>query len=92
MENIADSADPDGLGFPQLSNEYIVDADPDFIFLADGLTLEDVSARPGWSGMSAVANGLVIPVDPDLSSRWGPRMLYFLEEVATAIEALETTG
>jgi iron complex transport system substrate-binding protein len=35
LENIADAADEDNTGYPQLSPEYIVDADPDLIFLAD---------------------------------------------------------
>src|SRR3546814_2990589 len=37
LENIADAADVDGQsgGYPQLSAEYVIDADPDIIFLAD---------------------------------------------------------
>ena len=35
MVNVADEADPDGaaFGYPQLSSEYVVVADPDIIFL-----------------------------------------------------------
>ena len=32
LENIADTADADGFGYPQLSGEYILEADPDLIF------------------------------------------------------------
>ncbi len=37
MTNVADAADPDGAkgGYPQLSQEALVKADPDTIFLAD---------------------------------------------------------
>ena len=37
LENAADPADADGanFGYPQLNDEYLVDADPDLIFLAD---------------------------------------------------------
>ena len=60
LENIADPADEAGYGFPQLSPEYIIDVDPDLIFLADtlccGQNLETVAERPGWSALSAVAN------------------------------------
>lgn len=90
MVSIADPADPDGFGFPQLSEEFILDADPDYIFLADALygeSIETVAARPGWDQLSAVTGGRVIEVDADISSRWGPRVVEFLE---TIIEALET--
>ncbi|HZB59796.1 MAG TPA: ABC transporter substrate-binding protein, partial [Actinomycetota bacterium] len=33
MENIADAADKEATGYPQLSAEYVVKADPDLIFL-----------------------------------------------------------
>ena len=35
LQNIADQADPDGSGYPQLSQEYIIQSNPDLIFLAD---------------------------------------------------------
>ena len=51
LENIADAIG-DGNPYPQLSAEFIVDADPDLIFLACtkycGETPETVAARPGW--------------------------------------------
>jgi iron complex transport system substrate-binding protein len=88
LVNIADAADPDGFGYPQLSAEYIVDQDPDVILLADagfGESIETLKLRPGWSGLSAIRNGAVIEVDADVSSRWTPRSLGFIREVAEAI-------
>ncbi|MEC9034124.1 MAG: ABC transporter substrate-binding protein, partial [Actinomycetota bacterium] len=52
LENIADPADEQGWGYPQLSPEYIVSANPDLIFLADaiyGESLDTLMERPGWS-------------------------------------------
>ncbi|MDQ4005889.1 MAG: ABC transporter substrate-binding protein, partial [Actinomycetota bacterium] len=50
LRNIADPAD-DGSGYPQLSAEFIVDADPDLIFLADTKCCDQSAAtvadRPG---------------------------------------------
>ncbi|MFT7610422.1 MAG: iron complex transport system substrate-binding protein, partial [Candidatus Aldehydirespiratoraceae bacterium] len=42
LTNIADEADPDGAlgGYPQLSEEFILGADPDLIFLADTIFAE----------------------------------------------------
>ena len=89
MQNIADPADPDGFGYPRLSAEYVIESDPDFIFLADtgfaGQTTETVAARPGWSDMSAVTNGRVISLDDDVASRWGPRVVDFVRAVAGAV-------
>lgn len=91
LTNIADTAEP-GNPYPQLNAEFIVQADPDLIFLADttccGETPETVGARDGWEGISAVANGAVVAIDDDIASRWGPRIVDFIEAVSAAIQAL----
>ncbi len=72
-------------GYPQLSLEQVVAADPAFIILGDsnfGVTPEGVAARPGWGDLSAVENGQVYPFDDNLVSRPGPRMVDGLEELA----------
>ncbi|MGH8874279.1 MAG: ABC transporter substrate-binding protein [Acidimicrobiia bacterium] len=89
LESIADGADPDGTGFPQLSGEAIVAADPDVIFLADtlccGQSPETVAARPGWDTLTAVREGRVVPLGDDVASRWGPRLADLAEVVAAAV-------
>jgi iron complex transport system substrate-binding protein len=89
MQNIADPADPDGFGYPQLSAEYIISADPDFIFLADtkfaGQNPTTVAERPGWAELTAVIEGRVIELDDDIASRWGPRVVDFVRAVADAV-------
>ena len=89
MVNLADPADPDGSGYPQLSGEFILDEDPDLIFLADtkccGQTPETVAERPGWDGLTAVTDGRVIPLDDDVASRWGPRIVELLGDIAAAV-------
>lgn len=90
LENIADGADP-GNSYPQLSAEFVVEADPDFIFLGDseccGQSLETVAARPGWASITAVESGQVIPLDDDIVSRWGPRITEFLALVVEAVSS-----
>ena len=58
LENIADPVGKGSGGYPQLSAEYILEADPDLIFLADtkccGQSPETVAERPGWDELSAV--------------------------------------
>ena len=91
LVNIADEADPDGFGFPQLSEEYIVDSDPNFIFLADTIccaeNADTVAARPGWDGLQAVTAGNVVELNDDIVSRWGPRVVDFIAVIAGAIES-----
>lgn len=87
--NIADPADSDGYGYPQLTEEYIIEADPELIIITDLLayTAADVAARPGWETISAVRNGNILVVNADIASRWGPRLPQF---VSTIVESLTT--
>jgi iron complex transport system substrate-binding protein len=94
LENIADGEDSDGWGYPQLTIEYILDSDPDLIFLADtkccGQTAATVRERPGWGALKAVSSGGVIEMDDDIASRWGPRIVEYVRFVAEAITAIQT--
>lgn len=85
--NIADEADTDQTGYPQLTEEAIIAADPELIVIPSQLsyTPEDVAARPGWAEVSAVRNGNIIVVESDISSRWGPRLPQLVEFVADAL-------
>lgn len=91
LENVADPADEDGSagGYPQLSSEFVVAADPDLIFLADaqfGESAETVAERPGWGILTAVQEGHVYELDSDVASRWGPRVVDFALLVSEALE------
>src|SRR5512138_1019974 len=78
-------------GYPQMSLEQIVAADPNFIILGDatwgGVTPEMVASRPGWENLSAVKNGNVLPFDDNLVSRPGPRLVDGLEQLAKLFHA-----
>src|SRR5699024_4127562 len=78
LHNIADEAD-DGsaAGYPQLSTEYVVEEDTDMIFLAygDEAEVEAVAERPAFDTVTAVQNDAVYLLDPDIASRWGPRVV-----------------
>jgi iron complex transport system substrate-binding protein len=90
LENIADAADADGKngGYPQLSQEVIVQANPDFVFLSDVKCCQQsaatVKARSGWSGIEAVKNDQVVELDDDVASRWGPRVVDLLRSIVDA--------
>jgi iron complex transport system substrate-binding protein len=93
MSNIADAADPDGYGFPQLTAEYVIGQNPSLIYLADtkccGQTMETVADRPGWGILDAVANGAVVELDDDIASRWGPRITDLVDDIVVSVLDLE---
>ena len=88
LVNLADGVE-EGNDYPQLNAEFIIQANPDLIFLADskccGESPETVAARDGWSATNAVINGNVIAVDDDIASRWGPRLVECIKAVSTAL-------
>jgi iron complex transport system substrate-binding protein len=91
MKSIADTATGAAAagGYPQLSPEFIIKANPDYIILADTICCHQsaatVAGRPGWSGLTAVKNGHIIALNDDIASRWGPRITDLLQTVETAI-------
>lgn len=91
LTNIADPADAGGAagGYPQLSAEAIVRANPDLIFLADTRCCQQspvtVQARAGWSQITAVKQDRVVGLDDDVASRWGPRVVDLVRTVADAM-------
>jgi iron complex transport system substrate-binding protein len=96
MTNVADAADKDGSGYPQLSAEYLVKVDPDVILLADTkCCAQDAAAvakRAGFSGLNAVKSGQIVALDDDIASRWGPRIVDFLRVLATSTASLKGTA
>jgi iron complex transport system substrate-binding protein len=93
LKNIADAAgNATNGGYPELSEEYIIKAGPQIIFLADnqaadgGQTPALVAKRPGWSVLPAVKDHEVIGLNDDIASRWGPRLPQLVAEIAQAVE------
>jgi iron complex transport system substrate-binding protein len=89
LRNIADKAVKAGNVYPQLSGEYVLASNPDIIVLSDTKcckqSLATLQARPGWSALAAVRNHRVVPVDDDVASRWGPRIVDFARIVARVV-------
>jgi iron complex transport system substrate-binding protein len=96
LRNVADAADSFGSGYPQLSSEYVVSADPDLIVLADsvccGQKPSTVAARPGWGGISAVKSGSIVRIHDSIASRWGPRVVSFFRAMSSALARLRQQG
>jgi iron complex transport system substrate-binding protein len=92
LRNIADAADSVGTGYPQLSAEYVVSANPDVIVLADtvccGQKASTVAARPGWDRINAVRTGSIVRIDDSIASRWGPRLMNYFRAMSSALARL----
>ncbi|MCW2912722.1 MAG: transporter substrate-binding protein [Actinomycetia bacterium] len=90
LRDVADAADKAGTGYPKLSQESLVTSDPSLIFLADtaccGQSAQTVAKRPGWKDLSAVKRGRIVPLNDDIASRWGPRLVDFVKAIAAAIQ------
>lgn len=85
--------------WPQLSLETIIDLDPDIIVgaleghgEAQDRLLAVLRERTGWRELTAVRDGRVYPVDPDLTVRTGPRIMDGLELLAGIIQGPAEEG
>jgi iron complex transport system substrate-binding protein len=93
MKSIADAAKGAAAagGYPTLSAEFILKSNPDYIILTDtgptagGQSAATVSRRPGWSVLTAVKDKDIISLNADVASRWGPRVVQMLQDVAKAL-------
>jgi iron complex transport system substrate-binding protein len=96
LVNIADTVG-EGNPYPQLNAEFIIAENPDLVFLACtlycGESAETVAERPGWDSLDALGNGGVIEMNDDVASRWGPRIVEYLEIAGAAVtEAAAVTA
>ena len=94
MKSIADTATGAAAagGYPSLSAEFILKENPDYIILSDtgasgGQSPGTVTARPGWSVLTAVKSKHIIVLNADIASRWGPRIVDLLETVAAGLKS-----
>jgi iron complex transport system substrate-binding protein len=73
-------------GYPSVSAEAIIAANPQVIVLTEdpqyGGAPAKVPQRPGWSTIAAVQSGRIYTINPDLIQRPGPRLADGLEQLA----------
>lgn len=84
-ENIAKDADSP---YPQFDVEKLIERDPEIYLAADDMEERDpesIKQRPGYESISAIKNDRIYPLEPNIVSRPGPRIVEALELVAKAI-------
>jgi iron complex transport system substrate-binding protein len=78
---MTDIADPAGksTAYPQISAEYILKENPDYVFLADTICCNQDSktfaSRSGFSALRAVTKHHVVDVNDSDASQWGPHTI-----------------
>jgi iron complex transport system substrate-binding protein len=90
VKNIADASGTIANGgYPQLSDEYVISANPGAIFLADTVcckqSYDSVRNRAGWRIITAVKHRLVFKLNDDIASRWGPRVSILMDDLTTDV-------
>ncbi|MBA3952219.1 MAG: ABC transporter substrate-binding protein, partial [Rubrobacter sp.] len=76
-----------GDAYPEYSKETLLQRDPDYYLAgrSSGVTVEEISGRPGYPALGAVKDGRVTIVNDDLVVRPGPRIVEGVREIAEAI-------
>ena len=92
--NIANSEeDPFGSGYPALSEEMVIESNPDYVVVGHSDYLnKDLSIREGWGNISAVENSNVYFLDDTLASNWGTTTVQLVEELSTTFEESAQTN
>jgi iron complex transport system substrate-binding protein len=88
VSNIANSEqDPYGSGYPSLTEEIVIQSNPDYIVVGHSDYLnKDLSIREGWGGIKAVKNSNVFFLDDTLASNWGTTTVKLVEEISLMFE------
>lgn len=85
-----------GGGFPQVTDEAVISANPQFIVLTEALAFGgDVNAvyrRPNWGAIAAVKDRHVIRIDTSLIGRPGPRLVEGLQCLAHILHSTKLSG
>lgn len=73
--------------WPEVSTEAVLAANPEVIITGDPEWARRIRSGelPGWDKTDAVKNGRVVIIDPNYTSRPGPRLVHGLELTARAV-------
>ena len=88
VSNIANSEeDPYGSGYPALTEEMVIESNPDYIVVGHSDYLnKDLSIREGWGNITAVENSNIFFLEETLASNWGTTVVQLVEEISLTFE------
>lgn len=86
---------PSATGFPQLTPEYVVRANPDLIIQSHAASLQALAQRPGWGQLKALRQGQVCQLnaqDSRVVTRPGPHLDKAAAILAQCLSRVATPG
>lgn len=82
-------AEEEGSIYVTVTDEFVVTENPDIIVYTTGAYMPnnktEIISRPGWNLIDAVKNMDIYPIDDNLISRYGPRIVDGLEQLAAIV-------
>ena len=92
--NIANNTeDPFGSGYPALTEEQIIESNPEYIIIGHSDYLnKDLSTRVGWEDINAIKNSNVYFLDENLANNWGTTTVQLVEQIALTFEESAQTN
>ncbi|MBI2058496.1 MAG: ABC transporter substrate-binding protein [Nitrospirae bacterium] len=72
-----------------VSDEFVIQKNPDVIIVPEPQDLAIAKSRPGWSVLSAARTGRVVAVKNNLIGHYGPRLVEGIEELAKVLHPEE---
>lgn len=92
--NIAENVeDPFESGFPALNEEFVLEANPDFVIVGHSDYLnKDLSTRVGWEAINAVQNENVYFLDENLANNWGTTTVQLVSELSNSFSETNKTN
>tara|TARA_E500000081_G_scaffold149083_1_gene175474 strand:- start:416 stop:1297 length:882 start_codon:yes stop_codon:yes gene_type:complete len=94
VSNIANSEeDPYGSGYPALTEEMVIESNPDYIVVGHSDYLnKDLSIREGWGNITAVENSNIFFLEEMLASNWGTTTVQLVKEISLIFEESAQTN
>ena len=94
VTNIANNTeDPFGSGYPSLTEEQIIESNPEYIVIGHSDYLnKDLSTRMGWEDINAIENSNVYFLDENLANNWGTTTVDLVEQIALIFEESAQTN
>ena len=94
INNIAQNVeDPFDSGFPALNEEFVLEANPDFVIVGHSDYLnKDLSTRAGWGAINAVQNDNVYFLDENLANNWGTNTVQLVSVLSNSFSETNKTN
>ncbi len=94
VKNIANELeDPFSSGYPEISEEKIIESNPDLIVVGHSDYLnKDLTTRTSWKNLTAVKNNNIYFLDENLANNWGVNTVDLLNVLNQIIDSKQDPG